>query len=314
MSKKHTVNGNPEVANAFVTACVAKRTVEFQPEWVNATDTYLDAAISGKYAPMLELGVAYHCVDTEGRNIMLIGTELGNVAIFQRTALNANVIVAQASPVMDVFIKQHLGEISAIDSIETLDWLTDIQVHFAAAEPAKREAMISMYGPVFNAEPNTTLDDSVEFIQPAAAEVNNKAADAPKASKQEANQTKSTTKEQDMNQANQTNAKATETKAAPAAKENQALTGWGVFWRVSGLAVLCVAVVAAIVLGVYYGAAYIAGLGLSTVTLYMIKGLVAVVSGGAIAYAVTKTVTWIRDIFDRKAPEVVVVAPSAAAA
>lgn len=313
MSKKHTVNGHPEVANAFVTACVAKRSIEFQPEWVNATDGYLDAAISGKHSPMLELGVAYHCADNDGRNIMLIGTELGNVAIFQRTAINANVIVAQASPVMDVFIKQNLGEISVIDTIDTLDWLTDVQQHFAMAEASKREAMISMYGPVINAAPGTTLDDSVEFIQPAATEQNNKAADAPKASKEETTQTKST-KEQDMNQANQTNAKATETKAAPAAKENQALTGWGVFWRVSGLAVLCVAIVAAIVLGVYYGAAYIAGLGLSTVSLYMIKALIAVVSGSAIAYCVTKTVTWIRDIFDRKAPEVVVVAPAAAAA
>lgn len=324
MTKPQPIRGNPEVANAFVTECVAKRPIEFNPNWVNESDGYFDRAVKGKHAPVLELGVQYHCVDKDGRNVMLIGTELGNVIVFQRTANNPNVIVAHASPVMNVFIEENIGEVSAIDSIEHLDFFMDIQTAFSKAPQERREALIAMHGPVIVDKEGTTMNNekpedkktNAEAKVDNTAEATAKPADAPKANAtgaeapkaeeakteapKEAKQTQSKTKEQDMKQANKTEAK-------------PQLTSWGVFWRVSGLMVLCLAVVAAIVLGVYYGGAYLAGLGLSTITMQAINVLVAIVSGGVIVGAIIKTTEWIRDLFDRKAPSAPV-APRATAA
>lgn len=321
MTKPQSVRGNPEVANAFVTECIAKRSIEFNPNWVNESDGYFDRAVKGKYAPALELGVQYHCVDKDGRNIMLIGTELGNVIVFQRTANNPNVIVAHTSPVMWVFVEENIGDVSVIDSIEHLDFFMDIQAAFSQAPKERREALIAMHGPVIvdkeskamNNEKPEDKKTNAESKADNTAEATAKPADAPKAAapgadapkaeeaKTEApKQSQSKTKEKDMKQATKTEAK-------------PQLTAWGVFWRVSGLMVLCLAVVAAIVLGVYYGGAYLAGLGLSELTIAAINWLVAAVSGVGIGYTVIKTVEWIRNIFDRKAPAAPV-APAATAA
>lgn len=55
------------------------------------------------------------------------------------------------------------------------------------------------------------------------------------------------------------------------------MTGWGAFWRISGLALLFIAAIAAITLGLHFGAAYLVGLGLGETTTLVLSVLLSVV-------------------------------------
>jgi hypothetical protein len=61
------------------------REIEFNPAWKNGTD-YLDLAVKGKDAPVLENGEVVKCDDDYGRQVILIGHKAGNIVIFQRRA------------------------------------------------------------------------------------------------------------------------------------------------------------------------------------------------------------------------------------
>lgn len=297
--------GNVEVTNAFISDCKSRRAIEFNPAWVNTKDRYLDKAISGNIAPELEIGVGYHCVDKDGRNIMLIGTELGNVAVFQLSTKNKHVIVAQATPIANHYIGDRLGQVGAIDTMELLDFIVNVQAKFAGENEEYRLHILATARPTTGdtgtKEPTTPLEAVEDLVKEAQANGENvEMPEAPKAAEQTQSQDQSKPKEQDMKQANKTEAK-------------PQLTNWGVFWRVSGLAVLCVAIVTAIILGVYYGGAYLIGLGLSEITLAALNYLISAVSGVGIGYTIIKTVEWIRDLFDRKEPATAA-APEAATA
>lgn len=59
--------------------------IEYNDGWANGTG-YLDFAVSGKNAPELYDGQIVKSVDIIGRKIIIIGTRLGNVIVFERYA------------------------------------------------------------------------------------------------------------------------------------------------------------------------------------------------------------------------------------
>lgn len=65
--------------------------VEFDPAWKNNTG-YLNGATDPIHA--LPSGKIVKCVDDFGRNVLLVGTPLGNVAVFYRYADNRKTVVS----------------------------------------------------------------------------------------------------------------------------------------------------------------------------------------------------------------------------
>lgn len=57
--------------------------ITFKPEWANGTG-YFDHVVKGEHAPSLTAGETKTCVDGFGRRLVLVGTAVGNVVVFQR--------------------------------------------------------------------------------------------------------------------------------------------------------------------------------------------------------------------------------------
>jgi hypothetical protein len=57
--------------------------IQFNPAWNNGTG-YFDFAVKGEFAPVLKAGQLVKAVAHDGRKIIIIGTPLGSVAVFQR--------------------------------------------------------------------------------------------------------------------------------------------------------------------------------------------------------------------------------------
>lgn len=59
--------------------------IEFNPDWSNGTG-YYDKAVLSKVSPKLNPGEVRRCISAgaNNRKIILVGTRLGNVVIFQR--------------------------------------------------------------------------------------------------------------------------------------------------------------------------------------------------------------------------------------
>jgi hypothetical protein len=56
--------------------------IPYNPKWENGTG-YLDYIVKDE-APQVEIGAAVKCITPLGRKILIVGTRLGNVAVFQR--------------------------------------------------------------------------------------------------------------------------------------------------------------------------------------------------------------------------------------
>lgn len=68
--------------------------IPFRPEWANGTG-YFDRAVRGSAAPHLEPGQLARCVSPENRRLLLIGTPIGNIVVFDRyTANEGGIFVA----------------------------------------------------------------------------------------------------------------------------------------------------------------------------------------------------------------------------
>lgn len=74
-----------DMSELFTTTFNHPNTLEipFNREWSNGTG-YFDAAVSGPAAPIVQAGLIVKSKTTTGRRIMIVGTRLGNVVIFDR--------------------------------------------------------------------------------------------------------------------------------------------------------------------------------------------------------------------------------------
>jgi hypothetical protein len=57
--------------------------LEFNPKWSNGVG-FFDYAVHGEHAPSIPRGTAMKCVAPGGRRLIVIGTRLGNVVVFER--------------------------------------------------------------------------------------------------------------------------------------------------------------------------------------------------------------------------------------
>lgn len=72
--------------------------VEFNPAWANGTG-YYDYAVYGEHAPVLQVGQMVKC-NTGGennRNMLIVGTPIDNVVMFQRFTADDGVFVTNTS-------------------------------------------------------------------------------------------------------------------------------------------------------------------------------------------------------------------------
>jgi hypothetical protein len=69
-----------------------EREVPFNESWSNGTG-YFDAAVAGEHAPKLGNGTMVRSVTPSGRKILIIGSRLGNIVVFQRYTNRTDVIV-----------------------------------------------------------------------------------------------------------------------------------------------------------------------------------------------------------------------------
>ena len=74
-----------QVARVFNTAYAAAKVLPFNPAWNNGTG-YFNGAVIGDAAPKLAIGemACSMTVSDEPRKLIIIGTPVGNVAVFQR--------------------------------------------------------------------------------------------------------------------------------------------------------------------------------------------------------------------------------------
>lgn len=78
-----------EVNKVFTAAFEScKKELPFQREWSNGTG-YFDFAVTGDHAPKLGYGEIVKSTSPGGRRVLMIGTRLGNVVVFDRFAEQA---------------------------------------------------------------------------------------------------------------------------------------------------------------------------------------------------------------------------------
>jgi len=79
------VKSIPAVARAFNKAYAAAKPVPFNPVWNNGTG-YFNGAVKGEAAPKLAVGevACSMTLSDEPRKLIIIGTPVGNVVVFQR--------------------------------------------------------------------------------------------------------------------------------------------------------------------------------------------------------------------------------------
>ena len=58
--------------------------IEFNPKWSNGVG-FFDFAVHGEHAPTVPRGTAMKSTAPGGRRLIVIGTRLGNVVVFERT-------------------------------------------------------------------------------------------------------------------------------------------------------------------------------------------------------------------------------------
>lgn len=60
--------------------------IPFNPKWSNGTG-YFDYAVYGEDAPVVPFGTMAKSESASGRRLIIIGTRLGNLVVFERTTL-----------------------------------------------------------------------------------------------------------------------------------------------------------------------------------------------------------------------------------
>lgn len=64
-----------------------KKELEFRKEWSNGTGLY-DYAVYGSEAPIVSPGMIVKSITPGGRKLIIVGTRLGNVVVFERTVVH----------------------------------------------------------------------------------------------------------------------------------------------------------------------------------------------------------------------------------
>lgn len=70
--------------------------IEYNPNWGNGTG-YYDFAVSGQHAPSLNVGQQVAALSDNGRRIIITGTPVGNLVVFQRYSDRDDIITFNAS-------------------------------------------------------------------------------------------------------------------------------------------------------------------------------------------------------------------------
>lgn len=105
------------VAAIFAAQFSKTKAVPFNPKWANGTG-HFDQAVIGEHAPMMVDGDIVCSEDPKGRKIIIIGTPLGNVVVFQRYSNRDNVYVANTSVTMYQYTNRKLGGILDAETME----------------------------------------------------------------------------------------------------------------------------------------------------------------------------------------------------
>lgn len=310
MANKH----NPTAIALFHVVFAAATSIDYNQQW-ESKGNYFDFAIHGENAPLLNTGELFRSEDKAGRKMLFLGTELGNVVLWTAKQSGKKVVVWQSSSTMFDYVKQSFGNTTSEVSPELFQYLigdtvTDtVAARFQKEDQSKREVLIAVHNGIsdmLNA-PDTVAEKIVEVAQvvEVVEVVKNKEveqAEAPKTAKPEVNQ--STQKEEPkMN-----------TTPKAAVKQPTQFTSWGVFWRVSGLAVVIIAAIVAIAFGLHFGAAYIAGLGLSETVALALRYLLHFVSTVAMYLSLAKGWECITSVFAKREPVISAATPAPAAA
>lgn len=99
-------------AQFFATAIA----IPFNPEW-SECGGYFAAAVYDEAAPVLELGQLRSSVAPDGRKLLILGTALGNVVVFQRYYDNEETFAKNTTMEME----KHFGKIEFIQPRLTAD-------------------------------------------------------------------------------------------------------------------------------------------------------------------------------------------------
>lgn len=105
------------VAAVFNAQYSKTKAIPFNPKWANTTG-YYDYAVLGDHAPLLESGDIVCSEDPKGRKIIIIGTPLGNVAVFQRYSNRNDIYAANISGTMYNYAGRMLGGSLNVESLE----------------------------------------------------------------------------------------------------------------------------------------------------------------------------------------------------
>lgn len=132
--------------------------IEYSKEWANGTG-YYNGAVRGKAAPVLKSGDRVKCVSDNGRRMVIIGTKLGNVVVFDRYSERADIQVCNL-PAHVEFIFGLAGR------------LTDDQIDFALGGEYNYANLASRIDRMFEAVGQHVEDAPAEPVEKKAISIN----------------------------------------------------------------------------------------------------------------------------------------------
>jgi hypothetical protein len=104
------MNAKQIIASVFAQASI--QAIAYNTAWENGTG-YFDKAVKGQVAPVLEIGQMVKSESTGGRKIVMVGTQLGNVVVFERyTDVESDVVVGNMPRCIEQIAEAH-GALSA---------------------------------------------------------------------------------------------------------------------------------------------------------------------------------------------------------
>lgn len=291
----------PTVAEKLTALVKTLPVIPFSFAWLDA-ENYVPGALTGEHAPVLGVGERVYSQHLDGRQFVFIGTELGNVAIFNRSAKHMDVVAWDASATLCAFVNcLHPNAMARVTS-ELFDVLVGNTEGANNIGQAFRDAIEEVRAP-FLAMHGAAVPPTPEAEPAKAAPAPEAAPEMPKAEEPKAASSTNNEKESTMKS----------TTKATTAKTND-LTSWGVFWRAAGLATLILAIIVALIFGLHFGAAYIGGLGLSEGVQIALGYFITFAAYLGIGFTISKSVDWFGNLFSRRAPAKAPAAPMAAAA
>lgn len=111
-----------QVSVTFQAAFAAAEPMPYNPDWANGTG-YCNGAIRGEHAPKLAIGqiVAAQSPMPNDRKIVIVGTPLGNVAVFQRySGGDSDVYVFNSTSTFNTYFGSRFGRPLTADDMEYL--------------------------------------------------------------------------------------------------------------------------------------------------------------------------------------------------